>query len=373
MSEGIRQRRVTTANEGKSSMDSALDNLQNFDVFFKVQDIHLQKSQSGGIVTVMTSFVIAILFWTELRQFCTVETVDNISVDTRINQKLPIGINFTFPHLRCDEVSVDSVDSAGDNQVDVHGSLEKLNLDRDGKILEREFKAKEGECLPCGEGNDDEHKCCNTCQELKDGYIAKHIPYYHILDTAVQCKDTLGCQVVGEIIVNKANGNVHVAIGRSKIREGRHVHEFFARDVTDGFNTSHMISWIKFGDQVPGVTSALDGTTKIVKHGAFMFHYYIKLVPTLFHGRWGAETYTNQYSVTESAKNVQDRSGELLGLPGVFIVYDFSPFLMRKTERAKPWSYIFTSICAIIGGVFTIATLVEMMVHTLVSRVLGIV
>lgn len=348
-----------------------MDNLTHFDVFSKVQEHHLQKSQSGGIVTVVTSFIIAILFWTELREFCTVEIVDSISVDTRINQKLPIGINITFPHLRCDEVSVDTVDSAGDNQVNVHGGLEKWSLDARGHILLQDFQAKKGECLSCGEGEDEEHKCCNTCQDLKDAYIAKDMPYYHVLDTAVQCKDSIGCRVSGHVTVNKVSGNVHVALGRSTVREGKHVHEFNMHDVSDGFNTSHTISWITFGEQVPGVLSPLDGTTKIVRHGAFMFHYYIKLVPTVFTGRWGTETYTNQYSVTDSARNVQVRSGELSGLPGVFIVYDFSPFLMRKTEKAKPWSYIFTSICAIIGGVFSIAMLVEMIVRSFVCRMFG--
>ena len=110
------------------------------------------------------------------------------------------------------------------------------------------------------------------------------------------------------------------------------------------------------------------------------------------------------------ARNVQVKEGELSGLPGVFLVYDFSPFLMKQTEQArtptrpwhenqccharfelfagntsllrclvgicfvkfvsnscfylffllqvKPWSYVFTSICAIIGGAFSVATLV---------------
>lgn len=373
MSGGIRQRSSGQTGIEMKSFDGVMDNLQHFDVFSKVQEHHLQKSQSGGIVTVITSFIIAILFWTELREFCTVEVVDSISVDTRINQKLPIGLNVTFPHLRCDEVSVDTVDSAGDNQVNVHGGLEKRSLTSTGRVLDEEFKAKAGECLSCGEaqGKDEPKKCCNTCQELKDAFMQKDIPYYHVLDTAEQCKDSVGCRVVGQVTVNKVSGNVHVALGRSTIREGKHVHEFNMHDVSDGFNTSHTISWITFGEEVPGVMSPLDGTTKIVRHGAFMFHYYIKLVPTVFIGRWGTETYTNQYSVTDSARNVQVRSGELSGLPGVFIVYDFSPFLMLKTEKAKPWSYIFTSICAIIGGVFSIAMLVEMVVRSVVCQVVG--
>ena len=59
------------------------------------------------------------------------------------------------------------------------------------------------------------------------------------------------------------------------------------------------------------------------------------------------------------ARNVQVKEGELSGLPGVFLVYDFSPFLMKQTESVKPWSYVFTSICAIIGGAFSVATLAK--------------
>merc|ERR1719311_375346 len=103
MAEGMRRRNVGSHSD--SASETIMDNLQSFDVFSKVHDDHMQKSQAGGIVTVITSFIIAILFWTELREFCTVEVIDSISVDTRINQKLPIGINITFPHLRCDEVS----------------------------------------------------------------------------------------------------------------------------------------------------------------------------------------------------------------------------------------------------------------------------
>lgn len=372
MAEGIRRRNVGGASEeGETSRSRALDSLKSFDVYSKVHDDYVQKSQAGGVVTVITSCIIAVLFWAELLEFCSVEVVHSISVDTRINQKLPITLNITFPHLRCDEVSVDTVDSAGDNQVDVHGSLEKVHLDSLGRPVPDPAPPKEGDCLPCMEATDSQHRCCNTCQELKDAYVAKDLPYIHVLDEAEQCKSSIGCRVLGSVVVNKVSGNVHVALGRSTIRDGKHVHEFNMRDVSDGFNTSHEITSISFGDKVPGVLSPLDGMTKIVRHGAFMFHYYIKLVPTVFADRNGEELYTNQYSVTDSARNVQVRSGELTGLPGVFIVYDFSPFLMQKTEKMKPWSYIFTSICAIIGGVFSIASMVEMIVHSFVGRLFG--
>jgi len=368
----MRRRNVASKDDGNANGSSqALESLKNFDVYNKVHDDYMQKTKSGGIVTVITSLILAVLFWTELNEFFTTEIIDSISVDTRINQKLSIGLNITFPHLRCDEISVDTVDSSGDNQVNVHGSIEKIALDSQG-LPAPDYQAPTGdECQSCMEGEDEEHKCCNTCDELKAAYGAKDLGYFSILDKAPQCKNSIGCRIVGKVVVSKVGGNVHIALGHSTIRDGKHVHEFNMQDVSGGFNTSHEISHVSFGDQVDGVLAPLDGTMKIVKHGSYMFHYYIKLVPTVFTDHWGNEVYTNQYSVTDSSRNVQVRAGELSGLPGVFFVYDFCPFLMAKTETVKPWSYIFTSMCAIIGGVFTIASLLEMVVHSFICKFFG--
>jgi len=146
---------------GESSGTSkAFQGLKHFDVYSKVHDDYMKKSQSGGIVTVITFVLLAYLFWCELGTYLTTEIVDHILVDTTINQKLPIAVNITFPHLRCDEVSVDTVDSTGENQVDIRGSLDKINLDMTGKETKGDLVAKEGDCLTCIEAADDEHQCC---------------------------------------------------------------------------------------------------------------------------------------------------------------------------------------------------------------------
>lgn len=312
----------------------------------------------------MVSIIImAILFISELNTYLTVEVVDHIIVDTTINQKLPIGLNVTFPHLRCDEVSVDTVDSMGENQVDIAGDLVKINLDANGQATAGDRIPGPEECLSCMEAKEfDDKRCCNTCQDLKDAYTENGLPYYHVLDTAEQCKDSIGCQIHGDVQVSKVGGNVHVALGKSTVRDGKHVHEFNIKEVSDGFNTSHSIHRLEFGERVAGVHSPLEGTTKIVKHGAYMFHYYIKLVPTLFTAR-DRVVYTHQYSVTDNEKNVMVRKGELAGLPGIFLVYEFTPFMVQKIEKVVPISHFLTSVCAIIGGVFTVAGMIDAVLY----------
>ena len=47
---------------------------------------------------------------------------------------------------------------------------------------------------------------------MKDAYTAQGLPYYHILDTAVQCKNSVGCRVSGAVVVSKVeNGEAFVS------------------------------------------------------------------------------------------------------------------------------------------------------------------
>jgi hypothetical protein len=46
-------------------------------------------------------------------------------------------------------------------------------------------------------------------------------------------------------------------------------------------------------------------------------------------------------------------------LPGVFWVYDVSAFMIEVTPVSVPWTHFLARLCAIAGGVFSLAGLVE--------------
>lgn len=74
--------------------------------------------------------------------------------------------------------------------------------------------------------------------------------------------------------------------------------------------------------------------------------------------------YTHQYSVTTSAKRIEmDGNRKMGGLPGVFFVYEFSPFMVNKVAKTVPFCHFLVSACAIIGGVFTVLQLLDRLVH----------
>ena len=48
-----------------------------------------------------------------------------------------------------------------------------------------------------------------------------------------------------------------------------------------------------------------------------------------------------------------------IGLPGVFFMYDLSPIMVEYTEVRKSFAHFLTGVCAIIGGVFTVAGIID--------------
>jgi hypothetical protein len=70
-----------------------------------------------------------------------------------------------------------------------------------------------------------------------------------------------GCNVYGHIMVNKVAGNFHFAPGKSFQHSNMHVHDFMPFEL-QGFNMTHTIHALSFGEMVPGVINPLDGVSK---------------------------------------------------------------------------------------------------------------
>jgi hypothetical protein len=71
----------------------------------------------------------------------------------------------------------------------------------------------------------------------------------------------------------------------------------------------------------------------------------------------------NQFSVTRHAKAVSLMSGES-GMPGIFFTYELAPVMVKYSEKEKSFGHFATGLCAIIGGVFTVAGLIDKLVYT---------
>jgi hypothetical protein len=174
-----------------------------------------------------------------------------------------------------------------------------------------------------------------------------------------------GCNAKGSIEISKVAGNFHFAPGKSFQSHSVHVHDIQPFG-TKKFNLTHTIRHLSFGEDYPGQTHPLDGYQQVATEdpptGGVMYQYFVKIVPTVYKNISGSVLKTNQFSVTKHKKVSRAQHGDS-GLPGVFFMYDLSPMMVTLTETSRSLAHFLTGVCAIVGGVFTVAGMVDGMLY----------
>jgi len=369
--------------------------LRLLDAYPKTMEEFRVKTFAGATVTLVSSLFILILFLSELRDYLTIETKQELFVDTSRDTKIRININVVFPFVPCHSLSIDAMDISGEQQQsELEHHLFKQRLDKNGnRIMEEEptksslgdpsksldlqqvisnssiVKKEEAkdECMSCYGAESRASQCCNTCDEVKTAYRRKGWALDN-MEQVEQCKGEAekesmsqeeGCQAYGHLLVNKVAGNFHFAPGKSFVAHHVHIHDLGSLGGKK-FNLTHKINHLSFGDSYPGILNPLDSTYSADEKGSTMTQYYVKIVPTSYHylATPNSPVYTNQYSVTKHEKQISLLAGDS-GLPGVFFMYEFSPMMVKVSERSKSFLHFLTSLCAIVGGVFTVAGLLD--------------
>lgn len=364
-----------------------VEHIKKFDAYPKTLEDFRIKTFSGAAVTVVSAVIIALLFISELNYYITPEVTEELFVDVSRGEKLRINIDVTFPKISCEFLSIDAMDVSGEQQINLEHNIYKRRLDEHGKPLEKPEKEKVGtntvvnatipptldpeRCESCYGAELPLKNCCNTCDEIQNAYRLKGwaVPD---LDTFEQCKregwskklglaDKEGCQVFGYLDVNRVAGNFHIAPGKTYTQHHVHVHDLQPFAATQ-FNLTHKMRHLSFGRNIPGKTNPLDGTEQVATQGAMMFQYYVKIVPTMYAREDGQTLHTNQFAVTRHQKQVSTLFGEQ-GLPGIFVIYELAPLMVKYGEKQKSFFHFLTSVCAIVGGVFTVAGMIDSAIY----------
>ncbi|XP_051169555.1 endoplasmic reticulum-Golgi intermediate compartment protein 3 [Leptopilina boulardi] len=365
---------------------NVLDKLRYLDAYPKVLedfDSFRIKTSGGAVVTIISTIIMVLLFISEVSDFLTPNINEELFVDTSKGSNLRINIDIVIPRISCDLLSLDAMDTTGEQHLHIEHNIYKRRLNLEGRPIEEpkktditEVKQKPVEknttvetCGSCYGAEDEiaDIKCCNTCEAVKDAYRRKK---WAVSDLSKfhQCQNdkrvekmkhsfTEGCQIYGKMEVNRVAGSFHIAPGESFSINHIHVHDVQPHASTQ-FNLSHVIRHLSFGINIPGKTNHLDNTTITATEGAMMYYYYIKIIPTTFVRKDGSLLSTNQFSVTSHSKHVSPMSGDS-GMPGIFFNYELSPLMVKYTETAKSFGHFATNLCAIIGGVFTVAGLFD--------------
>ncbi|GBG61025.1 hypothetical protein CBR_g18620 [Chara braunii] len=367
-----------------------LNRLKNWDAYPKINEDFYSRTLSGGVITIVSSIFMVVLFFTELRIYLHTTTNNALFVDTSRGETLQINLNITFPHLACTVLSLDAMDISGEQQLDVVHNIFKRRLDPTGvpidtatkdviggEVIEkpkdkhgREFLPNETYCGSCYGAEESSDQCCNTCDAVREAYRKRGWAFAQpeLVDqcnregflTRVKTQAGEGCNVYGFLEVNKVAGNFHIAPGRSFQQAHMHVHDLVIFE-NQQFNISHTINSLSFGAHFPGVVNPLDGEVKIQAKGSGMYQYFIKVVPTIYRDIRGAVISTNQFSVTEHFRPVEVASSR--SLPGVFFFYDLSPIKVKFTEERSSFLHFLTNVCAIVGGVFTVSGIIDAFIY----------
>ncbi len=358
------------------------------------------------------------IFWVEMPYHFTVSVRDYVHVNASTPAGIEMEFDITFPEVPCALLAVDAEDPTGQSQslhldrthrvwkhrLDKTGSLigkksrfemgdtvrtvnqlEEIggkigleNVNKDGQSAaaadEEEYEEECGSCYGAGE----EGECCNTCDDVKRAYQRKGWLFEHEMEVR-QCRKIIssadekeeGCNVHGIVALSSGGGNLHLTPGRELENFGQKkknqdfltsLAEFISNSF-EQFNVSHTVNKLRFGTQdFPGHIHQLDGERRMIQDAYGMYQYYVQIVPTLYRYLNGTEIQTNQYSVTEHMRHVQPTSNR--GLPGVFFFYEVSPLHVEIEEYRVGWVQFSTTICAVIGGVFTVMGMADQFIFS---------
>lgn len=410
-----RRRGADESNYEAESKPKSKISLESFDLYAKPEADSVVETSAGAGVSIVAIVLIILLVISELTSWLSIQREEFMMVDPVVEGRLRINFDLTFHALPCQYANVDAMDVAGEQQNGVDHDIVKTRLDLNGNPisagehakLEHDHDEEEHEahalvpedyCGPCY-AQVDEGVCCNSCDEVVEEYRSRGWDTTKIMRVAEQCiregrdKEVVelgseGCHITGYLLVNKVAGNFHIAMGETRTHGAGHIHQFNPASVGQ-FNVSHTIHTLSFGQQYPGMVNPLDNVVQLPEGGSGVYMYYLKVVPTRFFDETGTlenelakkgvtevdrapdgALLTNQYSVSTQFRPAIVNGYRQNILPGIFFVYEISPFQVVMTEgRRGSFPTFVTGLLAILGGVISLARLFDAIFFS-VGRVL---
>jgi len=330
-----------------------MKSFKRFDLYRKVPRDLTEPTLSGAAVSCCTVTLALYLFVAELLVFVTRKWDSEMFIDdSKTEEKIQINLDITMPNLPCELLSFDAQDVMGSHEVDAHGNLYKERLTSKGDIISKE--------------------------EMKSSHygassgLTRHFSFSYDNSDVDRIKQMIhsgeGCHVFGYVRVNKVPGNVHLSTYSHSYLFGSLYQE------TRNINITHHINHISFGEDKDisfvknnfkgtGIVAPLDGVHQVVAEkktntyaDSAIYEYYTKVVPTTYIPLDTEPLFVYQF--TANSNKIMNQQ-----MPSLYVRYDFSPVTVKYTERRESLSHFMVQICAVIGGVFTVAGVIDSLLH----------
>ena len=411
-----------------------MEYLKKLDAFPKTLDEVRVKTVPGAILSIVSLTLMLILFLSEFSYFLHTERVDHLYVNTTKVDKIRVTFDVSFHEIPCNLISIDAFDDLGIPQKDIYHEVYKhkitanenlenikgskgqfssffglgsntnndIEIEKSKQMLgdtivsEEDLKNlfpsdkdknRDPNCGNCYGAGSSENSCCQTCDDVRNAYATKGWKFNP--QGIVQCRkeselDNLksekaidgGCKIYGLMDLNKAAGHFHIAPHRNAHKDKAVSNSVltlldFISFTFDQFNITHTVNYLAFGDQYPGINTPLVNQKRNISDTHGMYQYYLKIVPTKYKAyNSKKEVESNQYSVTEHMRHLSPGSGR--GVPGVYFNYEMAPIQASIEERrSMTLGGFFTSVCAIIGGVFTVLGILDSFILSAINTFFG--
>ncbi|CAN0901066.1 Protein disulfide-isomerase 5-4 [Linum grandiflorum] len=211
-----------------------------------------------------------------------------------------------------------------------------------------------------------------TLVKTMENLVAPIPAIHHTLDNSTQsvkrpAPSTGGCRIEGYVRVKKVPGNLVISA-----RSGSH--SFDASQM----NMSHVISHLSFGMKfsarqlddakrlMPYIGRShdrLNGRTFINERdiGANVtIEHYLQVVKTEVVSTRG---YREHKIIEEYEYTAHSSLAQSVDIPVAKFHFELSPMQVLITEIPKSFSHFITNVCAIIGGIFTVAGILDSILH----------
>lgn len=302
--------------------------LKRIDFYRRVPVELTEPTAPGAIISILASVLMVILFFGELVSYLRPPTRSEMFVgqDASGTARLKVNLNMTYYQLPCFAFSLDVLDVLGRHEVGVESGLRHLRVRRDGTVIG---------------------------------------PFDHSSNFAEQTGE--GCRAEGYVMVNKVPGNFHVsAHGKQNL-----VMQYLGGNI----NVAHSIHELWFGEvefkgnhDYEGQVHPLNGMSNL-DGGSMHYEYFLDIVPTTYKKGRGTET---GYQFTANMHKQELPYGHMAA---AFFKYQLSPITVQFGKEDSSFFHFLTYVCAIVGGVFTVAGMLSRSIHTTAvqfqRRVLG--
>ncbi|WKY16545.1 hypothetical protein Q1695_001306 [Nippostrongylus brasiliensis] len=158
-----------------------------------------------------------------------------------------------------------------------------------------------------------------------------------------------GCRFKSKFEINKVPGNFHLSTHA-------------ADEQPDNPDMRHIIHSIRFGDDisshnVKGSFDPLNGKDMTSADPLHTHEYILKIVPCVYEDISGHTWNSYQYTFARKDFLAYHHTGRVI--PAVWFRYSLQPFTIKHTESRQSFYLFITSVCAVVGGTFTVAGIID--------------